>query len=100
MLEDGDFEAAAQFIQAAVWADPDKIGVFGGSYGGFACLTCMSRLPQYFACGVDLVGPSNLVTLAKSVPPKRAMRMMVAARIMFCRVIVAIWASRDSSGSM
>ncbi len=73
----GDFEAAAKFIQAADWADPGKIGVFGGSYGGFACLTCMSRLPQYFACGVDVVGPSNLVTLAKSVPP--TWRSMIAA---------------------
>jgi dipeptidyl aminopeptidase/acylaminoacyl peptidase len=75
----GDFEAAARFIQAADWADPDKIGVFGGSYGGFACLTCMSRLPEYFACGVDLVGPSNLVTLAKSAPP--TWRSMIASWI-------------------
>jgi dipeptidyl aminopeptidase/acylaminoacyl peptidase len=64
-----DFEAAAQFIQASPWADGTRIGVFGGSYGGFATLSCLSRLPQYFACGVDIVGPSNLVTLAKSVPP-------------------------------
>jgi dipeptidyl aminopeptidase/acylaminoacyl peptidase len=73
----GDFEAAARYLQASGWVDPQRIGVYGGSYGGFATLTCMSRLPQYFACGVDLVGPSNLVTLAKSVPP--TWRSMIAA---------------------
>ncbi|HKD98229.1 MAG TPA: S9 family peptidase [Micromonosporaceae bacterium] len=65
----GDFEAAARWLQAQSWCKPDRIGVFGGSYGGFATLSCLSRLPRYFACGVDIVGPSNLVTLAKSVPP-------------------------------
>jgi dipeptidyl aminopeptidase/acylaminoacyl peptidase len=65
----GDFEAAASHLKSAAWVDADRIGVFGGSYGGFATLSCLSRLPQYFACGVDIVGPSNLVTLAKSVPP-------------------------------
>jgi dipeptidyl aminopeptidase/acylaminoacyl peptidase len=73
----GDFAAAAEFIRAAAWADSARIGVFGGSYGGFATLTCLSRLPQYFACGVDLVGPSNLVTLARSVPP--TWRSMIAS---------------------
>lgn len=65
----GDFEAAAKYLRASDWADSARIGVFGGSYGGFATLTCLSRLPEYFACGVDIVGPSNLVTLAQSVPP-------------------------------
>ncbi len=74
-----DFEAAAQFLQRSPWAISDKIGVFGGSYGGFATLTCLSRLPDYFACGVDIVGPSNLVTLARSVPP--TWRAMIAAWI-------------------
>lgn len=73
----GDFEAAAKFLRAADWVDPSRIGVFGGSYGGFATLTCLSRLPEYFACGVDIVGPSNLVTLARSVPP--TWRSMMAA---------------------
>jgi dipeptidyl aminopeptidase/acylaminoacyl peptidase len=64
-----DFEAAAQYLRDQDWADPARIGVFGGSYGGFATLSCLSRLPGYFACGVDVVGPSNLVTLGKSAPP-------------------------------
>ena len=51
------------------WVDSNKIGVFGGSYGGFAVLSCVSRLPDYWAAAVDIVGPSNLVTFAKAVPP-------------------------------
>ena len=65
----GDFRACAEYLRTSDWVDPARIGVFGGSYGGFATLTCMTRLPEYFACGVDIVGPSNLVTLARSVPP-------------------------------
>jgi dipeptidyl aminopeptidase/acylaminoacyl peptidase len=49
--------------------DADRIGVFGGSYGGFAVLTCVTRLPDYWAAAVDIFGPSNLVTFAKAVPP-------------------------------
>lgn len=45
------------------------MGVFGGSFGGFATLSAVSRLPDYWAAAVDLVGPSNLVTFVKSVPP-------------------------------
>ncbi len=45
------------------------MGVYGGSYGGFATLTCVSRIPEYWAAAVDIVGPSNLVTFAKAVPP-------------------------------
>lgn len=64
-----DFEAAARYLQDLDWVDPDRIGVFGGSYGGFAVLTCVSRLPDYWAAAVDIVGPSNLVTMLKSFPP-------------------------------
>ena len=64
-----DFEAAANYLKSVPWVDPERIGVFGGSYGGFAVLTCLSRLPQYWAAGVDIVGPSNLVTMLRSFPP-------------------------------
>jgi dipeptidyl aminopeptidase/acylaminoacyl peptidase len=64
-----DMEAAAQYLQSLSWVDSKKIGVFGGSYGGFAVLSCVSRLPDYWAAAVDIVGPSNLVTFAKAVPP-------------------------------
>ncbi len=64
-----DFEAAAKYLQSLPWVDPKRIGVFGGSYGGFATLSCVTRLPDYWAAAVDIVGPSNLVTFAKAVPP-------------------------------
>jgi dipeptidyl aminopeptidase/acylaminoacyl peptidase len=64
-----DFEAAVKYLQSLDWVDPERIGVFGGSYGGFAVLTCVSRLPDYWAAAVDIVGPSNLVTMLRSFPP-------------------------------
>jgi len=73
----GDFEAAAHYLRGLDWVDPERIGVFGGSYGGFATLSCLSRLPEYWACGVSIVGPSNLVTFARAVPP--TWRAMMAA---------------------
>jgi dipeptidyl aminopeptidase/acylaminoacyl peptidase len=51
------------------YADPDRIGIYGGSYGGYAALVGASFTPDVFACAVDLFGPSNLVTLLESIPP-------------------------------
>jgi dipeptidyl aminopeptidase/acylaminoacyl peptidase len=65
----GDFEAAVKYLHALDWVDRERIGVFGGSFGGFATLSCVSRLPDYWAAAVDIVGPSNLVTFCRSVPP-------------------------------
>jgi dipeptidyl aminopeptidase/acylaminoacyl peptidase len=65
----GDLEAAAQYLRGLDWVDPARIGVFGGSFGGFATLSCVTRLPDYWAAAVDIVGPSNLITFAKAVPP-------------------------------
>jgi len=64
-----DWHAAVEWLCAQDWADGDRIGVLGGSYGGFAVLTCVSRLPDDFVVGVDIFGPSNLITLVKSAPP-------------------------------
>ena len=50
-------------------ADRDRIAIMGGSYGGYATLVGLTFTPEVFACGVDLVGPSNLNTLLESVPP-------------------------------
>lgn len=50
-------------------ADPKRIAIMGGSYGGYATLVGLSFTPEVFACGVDLVGPSNLITLLESIPP-------------------------------
>lgn len=46
----------------------DKVAIYGGSYGGYATLWGMTNTPDAFACGVDIVGPSNLQTLLASVP--------------------------------
>jgi len=50
-------------------ADPDRIGIYGGSFGGYATLAGVAFTPDLYACGVDYVGVSNLFTLIKSVPP-------------------------------
>lgn len=61
-------------IDAVNWAisegiaQKDKIAIMGGSYGGYATLVGLTFTPDVFACGVDIVGPSNLLTLAKSIP--------------------------------
>jgi len=47
----------------------DKVCIFGGSYGGYACLAGMTFTPELYACGVDIVGPSNIKTLLDSIPP-------------------------------
>ncbi len=56
--------AISQGIAAA-----DKVAVMGGSFGGYSTLAGLTFTPELFACGVDLVGPANLVTLLESVPP-------------------------------
>jgi dipeptidyl aminopeptidase/acylaminoacyl peptidase len=50
-------------------ADPTKIGIMGGSYGGYATLAGLAFTPEVYACGVSIVGPSNLLTLLNSIPP-------------------------------
>ncbi|TVR53163.1 MAG: S9 family peptidase [Spirochaetaceae bacterium] len=49
-------------------ADRSRIAIMGGSYGGYATLAALTLTPEVFACGVDIVGPSNLITLLESVP--------------------------------
>lgn len=51
------------------YADPKKVAIMGGSYGGYATLVGLTFTPDEFVCGVDIVGPSNLVTLLESFPP-------------------------------
>jgi len=50
-------------------ADRTRVAVFGGSFGGYSALAGLTFTPEVFACGVDLVGPSNLITLLESMPP-------------------------------
>ncbi|BDI60459.1 S9 family peptidase [Qipengyuania nanhaisediminis] len=62
-------------IDAVEWAveegiaPRDKIAIMGGSYGGYATLAGLAFTPDVFACGVDIVGPSNLETLLETIPP-------------------------------
>ncbi|MCP4805986.1 MAG: S9 family peptidase [Proteobacteria bacterium] len=62
-------------IDAVNWAvdegvaDKDKVAIMGGSYGGYATLVGLTFTPDVFACGVDIVGPSNIVTLLETIPP-------------------------------
>lgn len=62
-------------IDAVDWAvreriaRPDKVAIMGGSYGGYATLVGLTFTPETFACGVDIVGPSNLITLINNIPP-------------------------------
>ncbi|HXO31409.1 MAG TPA: alpha/beta fold hydrolase [Candidatus Acidoferrales bacterium] len=50
-------------------ADPKRVGIFGGSYGGYATLAGVTFTPGLYAAAVDLFGPSNLITLMDSIPP-------------------------------
>lgn len=64
-----DIEAAVQYLHGLEWVDRARIAIFGASFGGFATLSAATRLPDYWAAAVDVVGPSNLVTLIKTGPP-------------------------------
>ena len=50
-------------------ADPKRIGILGGSYGGYAALAGLAFTPEIYAAGVSIVGPSNLMTLLEAIPP-------------------------------
>ncbi len=50
-------------------ADPERVAIFGGSYGGYAALVGATFTPDLFRCAVDIVGPSNLLTFIDSIPP-------------------------------
>ena len=50
-------------------ADPNQIGIFGGSYGGYVVLAGLAFTPELYACGIDYVGVSNLFTLLQTIPP-------------------------------
>jgi len=50
-------------------ADPDRIAIYGGSYGGYATLAGLTKTPDLYACGISYVGVSNLFTWIESIPP-------------------------------
>ncbi len=64
-----DLVDAVEWAIAERIADRGKVAIMGGSYGGYATLVGLTFTPELFACGVDIVGPSNLETLLATVPP-------------------------------
>ena len=67
-MHDDLIDAVNWTVQEGI-ADPDRVAIMGGSYGGYATLWGMTNTPDTFACGVDTVGPSNLLTLFEAMPP-------------------------------
>ncbi|MEM9549341.1 MAG: S9 family peptidase [Bacteroidota bacterium] len=68
-LMQDDITWGAKYLIENGIADPDRIAIMGGSYGGYATLAGLAFTPDLYACGVDIVGPSNLFTLLESIPP-------------------------------
>lgn len=66
-MHDDLLDAVEWAVEAGI-ADRDRVAIMGGSYGGYATLAGLVFTPDVFACGVDIVGPSNLKTLLDSVP--------------------------------
>jgi len=64
-----DVTWGAKYLIAEGIADPKRVGIFGGSYGGYATLAGVAFTPDLYAAAVDLFGPSNLITLLNSIPP-------------------------------
>ena len=64
-----DLIDAVDWAIAQGYADPKKVAIFGGSYGGYAALAGVTFTPEKFACAVDIVGPSNIRTLLSTIPP-------------------------------
>jgi dipeptidyl aminopeptidase/acylaminoacyl peptidase len=77
-----DVTWGVKYLVAEGIADPKRVGILGGSYGGYATLAGVAFTPDLYAAGVDIVGPSNLITLMESIPPYwEAARKMFAVRM-------------------
>ncbi|MBM44591.1 MAG: S9 family peptidase [Phycisphaerae bacterium] len=66
-MQDDVNDAAAWAVAEGI-ADKDRLAIMGGSYGGYATLAGMTRDPELWACGVDIVGPSHIGTLLSTIP--------------------------------
>ncbi len=64
-----DLVDAVRWAVKEGYADPSRVAVMGGSYGGYSALAGVAFTPELFRCSVDIVGPSNLFTLLASIPP-------------------------------
>ena len=64
-----DLVDAVQWAVDEGIADPTRVAIYGGSYGGYAALAGATFTPDLFKCAVDIVGPSNLITFIETIPP-------------------------------
>ena len=77
-----DVTWGVKYLVAEGIADPKRVGILGGSYGGYATLAGVAFTPELYSAAVDIVGPSNLITLMESIPPYwEAARKMFAVRM-------------------
>jgi dipeptidyl aminopeptidase/acylaminoacyl peptidase len=67
LMQDDITWGVKHLIQQGI-ADQDRVAIMGGSYGGYATLAGLAFTPDLYACGVDIVGPSNIFTLLDSIP--------------------------------
>jgi len=73
-----DITWGVKYLAAEGIVDPKRVGIMGGSYGGYATLAGVAFTPDVYAAAVSIVGPSNLITLLDSIPP-----YWEAARVVF-----------------
>ena len=64
-----DITDGVKFLIDKGIVNPNKVAIYGGSYGGYATLAGLAFTPDIYTAGVSLVGPSNIITLLKSIPP-------------------------------
>ena len=64
-----DITDGVQWLISQGIADPKRIAIYGGSYGGYATLAGVTFTPDLYTCAVDYVGVSNLFTLFETLPP-------------------------------
>lgn len=64
-----DLTWGVKYLVSQGIVDPKRVAIMGGSYGGYATLAGLAFTPDVYACGVSIVGPSNLITLLNSIPP-------------------------------
>jgi dipeptidyl aminopeptidase/acylaminoacyl peptidase len=67
-LTDDDLTDAVQWTVQQGIADPKRLAITGASFGGYSVLRAVTRHPELYACGVDIVGPADLATLMNSIP--------------------------------
>jgi dipeptidyl aminopeptidase/acylaminoacyl peptidase len=67
-MQDDVTDSVSWLINQGI-ADPEKVAIYGGSYGGYATLAGLSFTPELYACGIDYVGVSNLFTFMNTIPP-------------------------------